>query len=151
MASLSWKGARACDEVGMCRALYSTGEGGHWQGDGRPIAALQSSRAASYVLVAHPTGKATNSELNGTSLHDKIFLYCCLLKLQFIIIKRKSSAAPAVHACNPSYLGWGVGQRRAEIWTPWLRPALANSSRDPISKITKAKWTGGEAQVVGHL
>jgi hypothetical protein len=32
-----------------------------------------------------------------------------------------------------------------------LRPAQANSSRDPISKITRAKWTGGTAQVVENL
>jgi hypothetical protein len=29
-----------------------------------------------------------------------------------------------------------------------LRPIQANSSRDPISKITRAKWTGGVAQAV---
>jgi hypothetical protein len=32
-----------------------------------------------------------------------------------------------------------------------LRPAWGNSSRDPISKITKAKWTAGVAQVVKRL
>jgi hypothetical protein len=32
-----------------------------------------------------------------------------------------------------------------------LRPAWANSSRDHISKITRAKWTGGVAQVAEHL
>jgi hypothetical protein len=32
-----------------------------------------------------------------------------------------------------------------------LRSALANSSQDPISKITKAKWTGGVAQAVESL
>jgi hypothetical protein len=31
------------------------------------------------------------------------------------------------------------------------RPAQANSSRDPISKITRAKWTAGVAQMVEHL
>jgi hypothetical protein len=31
------------------------------------------------------------------------------------------------------------------------RPVQANSSRDPISKITRAKWTGGMAQVVECL
>jgi hypothetical protein len=29
-----------------------------------------------------------------------------------------------------------------------LRPALANSLQDPIPKITRAKWTGGVAQVI---
>jgi hypothetical protein len=32
-----------------------------------------------------------------------------------------------------------------------LRPTWANSSRDPITKITKAKWTGGAAQAVEYL
>jgi hypothetical protein len=31
------------------------------------------------------------------------------------------------------------------------RPVLENSSQDPISKITRAKWTGGVAQVLEHL
>jgi hypothetical protein len=29
--------------------------------------------------------------------------------------------------------------------------AWANSSQDPVSKIARAKWTGGVAQVVKHL
>jgi hypothetical protein len=32
-----------------------------------------------------------------------------------------------------------------------LRPAWANSSQDPMSKITTAKWTGGVAQAIKHL
>jgi hypothetical protein len=32
-----------------------------------------------------------------------------------------------------------------------LRPAWANSSQDPISKITRAKWTGGVTQAVELL
>jgi hypothetical protein len=32
-----------------------------------------------------------------------------------------------------------------------LRLAWANSSREPISKITRARWTGGVAQVVECL
>jgi hypothetical protein len=32
-----------------------------------------------------------------------------------------------------------------------LKPARENSSRDPISKITKVKWAGGVAQAVEHL
>jgi hypothetical protein len=32
-----------------------------------------------------------------------------------------------------------------------LRSAQANSSQVPISKITRAKWTGGMAQVVERL
>jgi hypothetical protein len=38
-------------------------------------------------------------------------------------------------------------------WEAEIRTAvqMANSSRDPNSKITRAKWTGGVAQVVEHL
>jgi hypothetical protein len=32
-----------------------------------------------------------------------------------------------------------------------LRPVWANSLQDPISKITRTKWTGGVAKVVEHL
>jgi hypothetical protein len=36
----------------------------------------------------------------------------------------------------------------------WLTPVIlaqTNSSNDPISKITRGKWTGGMAQAVEHL
>jgi hypothetical protein len=49
------------------------------------------------------------------------------------------------HACNPSYLG---GRDREGHG---LRPAHANIFQDPISKITRAKWTGGVAQLVEYL
>jgi hypothetical protein len=54
-------------------------------------------------------------------------------------IIRRMSQATVAHACNPSYLvGWD--------WEDYgLRPVLANSLWDPISKITRAKWTGGVA------
>jgi hypothetical protein len=39
----------------------------------------------------------------------------------------------------------------AEIRKTGSKPAWANSSQDPISKITRAKWTGGVAQAVGCL
>jgi hypothetical protein len=46
------------------------------------------------------------------------------------------------HACNPSYLGdWDQEDQG-------LRPAWENSLRDAISKITRAKWTGGVAQAL---
>jgi hypothetical protein len=52
---------------------------------------------------------------------------------------------PVSRACNPSYLGdWDREDQR-------LRPALANSSWDPISKIITAKWVGGVAQAVECL
>jgi hypothetical protein len=38
------------------------------------------------------------------------------------------------------------------IWEDWgLKPSLANSSWDPTSKITRAKWSGNVAQVVECL
>jgi hypothetical protein len=49
------------------------------------------------------------------------------------------------YAYNPSYLG-GWDQKDGG-----LRPAWANRSQDPISKITRAKCTGGVAQVVELL
>jgi hypothetical protein len=46
------------------------------------------------------------------------------------------------HAYNPSYLG--IWYQKDGGW----RSVQANSSKDPISKITLAKWTGGVAQAV---
>jgi hypothetical protein len=46
------------------------------------------------------------------------------------------------NACNPNLLGYW------DLEDCGLRPAWANSSRDLISKKTRAKWTGGVAQVV---
>jgi hypothetical protein len=50
-----------------------------------------------------------------------------------------------VHACDPSYLGGWDWEDHS------LRPAWENSSRDSISKISRAKWTGGVAQMVECL
>jgi hypothetical protein len=49
------------------------------------------------------------------------------------------------HTCNPSYLG-GRDQK-----DQGSKPDQANSSQDPISKITRAKETGDMAQVVKCL
>jgi hypothetical protein len=49
------------------------------------------------------------------------------------------------HIWNPSYLG-GWDQ---EDWGS--RPAWANILQDPISKLTRVKWTGSVAQAVEHL
>jgi hypothetical protein len=52
---------------------------------------------------------------------------------------------PVAHTDNPCYLeGWD--------WEDCgSRPAWANSLRDPISKIIRAKGTGAVAQVLKHL
>jgi hypothetical protein len=49
---------------------------------------------------------------------------------------------PVTDACNLSCLG-GCDQE-----DQGSSPAQANSSQDPIPKITNAKWTGGVAQAV---
>jgi hypothetical protein len=49
------------------------------------------------------------------------------------------------HACNPGYLGGFDQEGRSS------KPAWANSSQDPISKITRVKWTRGMAHAVEHL
>jgi hypothetical protein len=43
------------------------------------------------------------------------------------------------NTCTPNYLG-GWDEEDCS-----LRPAQTNSSQDPITKITRAKWTGGVA------
>jgi hypothetical protein len=59
--------------------------------------------------------------------------------------KNGKSRLLVAHACNPSYLrGWNWEGHSSRL-------DLANSSQDPISKITRAKWAGGMAQVVEHL
>jgi hypothetical protein len=41
--------------------------------------------------------------------------------------------------------------RKIFLGTSGLHQPRANSSRDPISKITRIKWIVGMSQVVGHL
>jgi hypothetical protein len=54
----------------------------------------------------------------------------------------KINILPSVsaHSCNPSYLG-DQGSRSAQ----------ANTFQDPISKITREKWTRGMDQEVEYL
>jgi hypothetical protein len=49
------------------------------------------------------------------------------------------------HACNPSYLESG------DLEGDGTRSAQAKSVQDPISKITREKWTRGVAQLVEKL
>jgi hypothetical protein len=55
------------------------------------------------------------------------------------------SQVPVAHTYNSSY----SRDRDWEVHS--LRPAWGTSLRDPISKITRAKWTGSVAQAVEHL
>jgi hypothetical protein len=56
----------------------------------------------------------------------------------------KLSQVPVAHACNPSYSG---GRDQEDCSS---KPAQANSSQDPISKIPNTKkWAGGVAHGVG--
>jgi hypothetical protein len=65
--------------------------------------------------------------------------------LSFLLKGFVLGQAPVTHTCNPSCLeGWDQEDHG-------LKPASANSLQDPISKITRAKWTGGVAQVVQCL
>jgi hypothetical protein len=52
---------------------------------------------------------------------------------------------PVAHACNSTYLG-GWDQENHDS-----RSAQAHSPQDPLSKITRAEWTGGVAQEVECL
>jgi hypothetical protein len=47
----------------------------------------------------------------------------------------------------PATLDTGEADQENGGW----RPAQADSSKTPISKITRAKWTGGVAEAVEHL
>jgi hypothetical protein len=58
-------------------------------------------------------------------------------------VRRNSSQAPLAHTCNPS----NSGSRDQEDYR--LKPALANSSEDPISKNPSQKRADGVAQGVG--
>jgi hypothetical protein len=57
-------------------------------------------------------------------------------EILFKSIKTVCSQSPGVHSCHPSYLG-GWNQEYCGS-----RPTQANSSQDPMSKITRTKWTG---------
>jgi hypothetical protein len=56
-----------------------------------------------------------------------------------------SSQVLVAHTYNPRYLG---GWDQEDCGS---RPAWANSSQNPISKIIRTKWTGGVAQAVEFL
>jgi hypothetical protein len=61
-----------------------------------------------------------------------------LKTFQPTFVKNKNGRVPVAHTCNPSYSG---GRDQEDHI---LKPARANSSRDPISKllITKCWWNG---------
>jgi hypothetical protein len=75
---------------------------------------------------------------------DKIPL-CLELMVAIQLRITEKSFVPFAHACNPSYLGdWSQEDHGS-------RPPLATASRDPVSKITRAKRTGGLAQALERL
>jgi hypothetical protein len=58
---------------------------------------------------------------------------------------QRSSTSKLPHASNPSYFGdWDQEDHSSS-------PAQANSSWDITSKLTRAKWSEGVAQMVEHL
>jgi hypothetical protein len=59
------------------------------------------------------------------------------------IIKNGDSQKLVAYACNPSYSG-GRDQENCS-----LKPVWANSSQDPVLKISNTKKAGGVAQGVG--
>jgi hypothetical protein len=65
--------------------------------------------------------------------------------LALYLKKNGLNQAPVAHVYNPSYLR---GQNRKDCDS---KTAQANSSRHPISKITREKWTRGVDQVKEHL
>jgi hypothetical protein len=64
---------------------------------------------------------------------------------QAFVKEEETSWVSVVPVCNPSYLGGCDGDDQGS------RVAQANSLRDPISKITRAKWTGSVEQTVERL
>jgi hypothetical protein len=60
---------------------------------------------------------------------------------QSIILKRKICQALVAHTCHPSYSGGRDQEDHSS------KSALANSSRDPISKIPNTKRAGRELKI----
>jgi hypothetical protein len=75
------------------------------------------------------------------TVYNTTSLQRCLL----IYLRLPTCQVSVAHTCNLNYLGgWDLKDSCA-------RPAWANISRDPIFKITRAKWTGCAAEAVEHL
>jgi hypothetical protein len=99
-----------------------------------------------------------NPILYQTSTKDKIYRSISFISMDVNILNKilanwiwqyikyiLHSKVLVAHTNNSSYL-WGSDQEDCGS-----RPALANSSWDPISKLTREKWMGGVAQVLEHL
>jgi hypothetical protein len=63
----------------------------------------------------------------------------------YLSFKTYLSWVPVAHTYTASYFGGWDWEDHSS------RPTLANSWGDPISKITRAKWTGGVAKALEHL
>jgi hypothetical protein len=75
----------------------------------------------------------------------KVFWNPVLVSKQSHESRIETDWAPVAHIYNSSYLGGWEQEDQG------FRPDQANNSWDPISKITTAKWTGGETQVLEDL
>jgi hypothetical protein len=59
--------------------------------------------------------------------------------------RKKLSWEPVTHSYNPSYLAsWDREDHSSRL-------VQANSSQDPVSKITREEWNGGVAKAVECL
>jgi hypothetical protein len=66
--------------------------------------------------------------------------------MRFCLKKKKITCwESGAHACSHNYLGSWDQESQCS------KPAQGTSLRDSISKITRAKWTGGMIRVVEHL
>jgi hypothetical protein len=87
----------------------------------------------------HPISNIPNKKKGcWTGSSDRVPVYQVQgpeFKFQYHKKRKNVSHALVTHSCDPGYLrGWNQEDHDS-------RPAQANSSWDPISKITRAKWT----------
>jgi hypothetical protein len=70
---------------------------------------------------------------------------CYLILVSVIFLEYFAKLALMAHICNSTYLfGW--------YWEDLgSKTSLSNISWDPISKISRVKWTGSTTQMVEHL
>jgi hypothetical protein len=105
-------------------------------GDRNPV---EKTRASALPMVHQSQAHGACYRTEGK--HAQLTNYKTFLKLKSKpYFKSLKTNVLARHWSNPSY-SEDHGSRLVQ----------ANSSQDPISKISRAKWTGGVAQVAEHL